>query len=72
MGWTIAIIVVAIILACMDSALGKVALGAGVVAIGFLLLDWITDIGIFVVLSKVCAVVIVLIILWAILAAIFG
>ena len=72
MGWIVAIIIVAIILACMDSALGKVALVAGAVALGFLLLEWITDIGIFVVLSKVCAVIIVLIILWAILAAIFG
>lgn len=71
MFWVVAIIVVAIIAAFLDSDVGKVVMGAGVIAIGMLLLSWISGMGFFVTLAKVCAVIIVLIILWLILAAIF-
>ena len=71
MFWVVAIIVVAIIEAFLDSDAGKVVIGAGVIAIGMLLLSWISGMGFFVTLAKVCAVIIVLIILWLILAAIF-
>lgn len=72
MGWIILIIVIALLATVLDSGLGKLTIGVGVVAIGMLLLNWILDVGIFVILAKLCAVVIVLLILWAVLAAIFG
>ena len=72
MGWIVLIIVVSLVASCLDSDLGKFAIGAGVVAIGCLVLNWILDIGFFVVLAKLCAVAIVLIILGVILSSIFG
>ena len=72
MGWVIAIVVIAIIAACMDSTAGKVVIGAGVVALGLLLLSWITGAGFFITLAKACAVIIVVIIIGLILMAIIG
>lgn len=68
----IAIIAVLFIAAVMDSPLGKVVMGAAVVAIGLLLLSLITGAELFVTLSKVCAVIIVGVIVWIILLAIIG
>ena len=70
MFWIIVFIVVGVIAACLDSALGKVVLCAAVAAIGLLLLAWITDLGFLIALAKVCAVVIVVAIVGAILFAI--
>lgn len=66
------IIVVAIIAACLDSDLGKIVMGAAVLAIGLLLLKWITGFSVFVTFAKICAIVIVATIVGSILLAIFG
>jgi hypothetical protein len=70
MFWIIVIILCAIVAASLDSTLGKIVIGAAVTAVGFLLLSWITDIDFLITLSKVCAVVIVVVIVGAILLAI--
>lgn len=62
MGWIIGIIAFIIIGMCADSGLGGIILAIGVVAIGLLLLSWITGAGFFVVLAKACAVIVVVII----------
>ena len=72
MGWIILIIIVALFAACLDSIPGKIVIGAAVVAIGLLLLRWITDVVFFVTLAKVCAVVMVVVVVGSILLAIIG
>ena len=72
MFWIGVIVVVAIIAACLDSDVGKLVIGVAVIAGGLLLLSWISGFGMFVNLAKVCAAIIVLIILWLILSAIFS
>lgn len=72
MFWVGVIVVVAIIAACLDSDLGKIVIAAAVIAVGLLLLSWISGFGIFITLAKVCAVIIVLIIVGLILSAIFN
>ena len=72
MFWIVVIIICAIIAASLDSVLGKIVIGAAVVAIGLLLLSWITGISFLITLAKVCAVVIVVAIVGAILLAIIG
>lgn len=70
--WVGLIVVVAIIAMCLDSDVGKIIIGAAVLALGLLLVSWISGFGIFITLAKVCAVIIVVIIIGLILAAIFG
>lgn len=72
MFWVIVTIIVAFIAVSLDSILGKIVIGTAVVAIGLLLLRWITGLTLFVTLAKVCAVAIVLVIVGAILIAIIG
>lgn len=72
MGWVIAFVVVAIVGMCLDSVAGKIVVGAGVVAIGLLLLAWITSADFFILLAKVCAVIIVVTITIIVLLAIIG
>lgn len=72
MFWVIVIIIVALIAVSLESILGKVVFGAGVVAIGLLLLRWITGLALFVTLAKVCAIVMVVTIVAALLIAIFS
>ena len=72
MFWIVLIIVVGIIAAMLDSAVGKIVLGCSVAAIGLLLLKLITGIAILVTLAKVCAVIIVVTVAGALLLAIFG
>lgn len=72
MFWIVVIIICAVIAASLDSILGKIVIGAAVVAIGLLLLSWITGISFLITLAKVCAVVIVVAIVGAILLAIIG
>lgn len=62
MFWVGLIIVIAIIAACLDSSSGKFVIGAAVVAIGLLLLSWITGLELFITLAKVCAIAIVIVI----------
>lgn len=72
MFWIVVIIICAIIAASLDSVLGKIVIGSAVVAIGLLLLSWITGISFLVTLAKVCAAIIVVAIVGAILLAIIG
>ena len=72
MFWVIAIIIVAVIAASLDSVPGKIVAGAAVVAIGLLLLSWITGISFLVTLAKVCAVVIVIVVVGVVLLALIG
>lgn len=72
MFWIVVIIIVALIAVGLESIPGKIVAGAAVVAIGLLLLKWITGITLFVTLAKVCAILIVIIIVGAILLAILG
>ena len=67
MFWAVVIIAIIIIGFCMDSDIGKIILVAGVIALGMLLLTWITGIEIFVTLAKICAVIIILIIIGVII-----
>lgn len=55
-----AIIIVAVIAVCLDSISGKIVFCSAVIAIGLLLLSWITGIGFLVELAKICAVTIVI------------
>ena len=70
MGWIIAIVIVAIIACCMDSVAGKAIIIAGVIALGLLLLSWVTGVELLISLAKMCAVVIVIIIVSLIVIAI--
>ena len=72
MGWIILIVILAIIAACLESLPGKLVAGSIVLAIGFLLLRWITGVELFITLAKVCAILIVITIVAAILLAIIG
>ena len=72
MFWGIAIIIIAVIIASLDSGLGQVVIAAAVTAIGLLLLSWITGIGFLVTLAKGCAVIIVVAIVGTILLGILG
>ena len=72
MFWVIVIIICAVIAASLDSLLGKIVIGAAVVAIGLLLLSWITGMSFLITLAKVCAVIIVVAIVGAILLAFIG
>ena len=70
--WIGIIIAVAIIACMLDSDIGKIFFGAGVVAIGFLLLRWITGVGMFIALAKVCAIIMVIVVIGFVLVSIFG
>ena len=72
MFWIVVIIIVALIAVSLESILGKIVFGAGVVAIGCLLLRWITGLALFVALAKVCAIIMVVTIVAALLIAIFN
>ena len=72
MFWVVVIIIVVLIAVSLESILGKIVFGAGVVAIGLLLLRWITRLSIFVALAKVCAIIMVVTIVTALLIAIFN
>lgn len=72
MGWAVLIIALMIISACMESKTGKIILSAGMIALGCLLLDLITGMGLFITLAKLCAIVIVVVIVGVIVLAIIG
>ena len=67
MFWTILFVVMLIVGACLDSISGKIVFGSAVIAIGLLLISWITDISFFLTLAKLCAVVIVIVIAYILL-----
>ena len=66
------IVIFAIIAVCLDTTAGKVVFGAAVVALGLLLLSWITGLGFFVAIAKGCAILMVVVVVGAILVAIIG
>lgn len=72
MFWFVVIIICGIIAVILDTVPGKVVMGAAVVAIGSLLLYWITGIAFLITLAKICAIVIVVCIVGAVLAGIIG
>ena len=55
-----AIIIIALIAVCLDSISGKIVFCAAVIAIGLLLLSWITRIELLIEFAKICAVIIVI------------
>lgn len=71
MFWIVAIIIVACIATSLDSAVGKIVCGSAVVAVGLLILSWITGFGSFIALAKACAVIIIVMIVGSILYAMF-
>ena len=72
MGWIVLIIILAVIAACLESLPGKLVAGSAVIAIGCLLLRWITGVELFITLAKACAVIIVLLIVGIILLSLRG
>lgn len=72
MWWVVLIVIVALIAMSLESLIGKIVVGAAVVAIGLLLLRWITGLTIFITLAKVCAIVMVVTIVGAVLIGIFS
>ena len=72
MGWIIAIVAVVLISMFLESDLGKVVAGCGVIAIGLLLLKWITGWGFLVTLAKACAVIMVVVIIGVIVMALIN
>ena len=72
MGWVIFFAILGLIAVCLDSVPGKVIFGCGILAIGFLLISWITGTGFLISLAKICAVIIVVVIVGVILLAIIG
>ena len=72
MGWICVIVIISLLVTILDSLPGKIIAGASSVAVGLLLLKWITGIVFFATLAKVCAVVIVIVIVGAILLALIN
>ena len=72
MGLICIVVIVALLVTLLDSLPGKIVLSATVLAIGLLLLRWITGVALFVTLAKVCAIIIVIAIVGTILLAIIG
>lgn len=71
MAWIIAIVVLMIISMLISSAIGKIAVAAGIIAIVFLLLSLVTGISFFITLSKLCLIVIIIDIAIGLLRALF-
>lgn len=69
MFWVV-LFLVAIIAVSLDTANGKIVIGAGITAIGMLLLKWITGIAFFVTLAKLCAVIMVVTVIGSLLLSI--
>jgi len=70
--WVVLIIICALIAAGLESLPGKLVAGSITLAIGCLLLRWITGVAVFVVIAKACAVAIVVILVGGILLALFA
>ena len=72
MFWGLALVVLVILCACLETELGKVVIGLGVLGLGLLLLKWITGLSLLAVLAKGCAVVIVVLLVGSLVLAILG
>lgn len=66
------IIAFAIIAVCLDTVPGKIVFAAAIIAIGLLLLSWITGLSFFVSIAKGCAVLIVVVLVGVLVVGIFG
>ena len=72
MFWVVLIIIIALFSAFLDSGAGKIVMSASVIAIGLLLLRWITGLTMFVTVAKGCAVVMVVVVVGILVLAIAG
>ena len=72
MFWVVLIIICALIAAGLESLPGKLVAGSITLAVGCLLLRWITRVSFFITLAKICAILIVIIIVSVILCALIG
>ena len=68
----IVLFIIASIIVWLETISGKIAIGFAVVAIGFLLLNWITGISFLLILVKVSAAIIVITIIVVIVLSIIG
>lgn len=71
MFWVILIIAALIIAAGLESTLGKIIIGCGVIALGFMLISWITGISFLVSIAKAFVVIIIIVIVVQVLMNIF-
>lgn len=71
MVWIIAIAVLMIISMLINSITGKISLAAGIVAIASLLLSLITGVAFFITISKLCLIIIVIVVVIGLLSALF-
>ena len=69
--WVV-IVIVAIIFAILDTSAGKIVIGTGIVAIGLLLIYWVTGFSFLITLAKTCAVMIIITIVGVSLIAIIN
>lgn len=72
MFWVVIIVICMICSAFFESLLGKIVACSTTMAIGFLLLRWITDVAFFITLAKACAIIIVVAFMLASLVALIG
>ena len=72
MGGIVLIVFIAIVATFAESMVGKIVLSAALLAIGLLLLRWITGIVFLVTLAKACAVIMVVVIVGALLLALIN
>lgn len=71
MGWIIAIATLMIISSLINSRTGKISVAAGIVSTASLLLSLITGMTFFVTISKLCLIVIVVVVVIGLLSALF-
>ena len=69
MFWVV-LILFAIIAVSLDTVNGKIVIGAGIAAIGLLVIKWITGFTFFVTLAKLCAVIMVVTVVGSLLLSI--
>ena len=72
MFWIWLLIAAVIISSFLESDVGKLLSVCGVVALGLLILKWITGWGIFITIAKICAVIIVVAVMILLVIGIFG
>ena len=70
--WVVALIILGIICACLGEKMGGIAVALVVIALGLLLISWITGMEFFTTLAIICAVILIVIIVIAILVGIFS
>lgn len=66
------IVVIALLVGIFGTESGKLICGVGIVALGLLLIAWITGFAFLITLAKVCAIIIIVIVVVSLLGVIFG